>query len=379
MPSTGWSITTYSGVSGLEAIEAPWRSFEMARRFSRAHHGYDAAVAYARHLAPQPDSLRYHVVTFSGVPRAIVPTERRWDHSLFVPLPMRGMPWPWGWPFADVIAADEEAAERAIPLVLDAMRGDGVGGSLLVVGALPSDSAVWRSVTSCGSVSHIRPQGGCDYVETDGSYDEHLARLHKNFRNNLRKARNKLASIHGAEFVTARGEDVSEELERFMLLEASGWKSKDRGGRPLLSNEHLVAYHREWLSALASQGRCEINSLYLDGQLIASQICLITGDVYEIDVIAYDEQHRRLAPGQLLLEHTLRRCFDSPDVRAADLLSDMPWHRDWGIRTTPMSVGLIALSAAGRLLVPVAGIRYGPVRRAARAYAARVSAGGASR
>lgn len=373
MSVPAWSVTTYEGIDGLETIEPLWRPLESARPFSRAYHGYDAAFAYARHLAPEPSTLRFHVVMRDGAACAIVAVERRVDRSLFVPMRLRGIPWPWEWPLGDVIAADDQAAEKCVPLVLEAMRGDGLGGPLLVVGPLPSDSAVWNpTVSSASLVAQVRPQGAWDYIETTGGYAEYLAGLRKNFRGNLRKARNKLAATPGVEFLCATdGDSIARELEAFMQLEASGWKASDPHGRPISTSDKACAWYREWTGRMASQGRCEINALYLDGRVVASQLCTITGDAYEIHKIAYDEGYARLAPGNLLLEHTLQRCFESTAIRVVDLMSDTPWHRDWGVCTRPMSVGLIARSAFGRVLVPVARFRYGPLRRAVRALASR--------
>lgn len=375
-PPLNWDVETREGISGLESIEGDWRSVFSAMADARSHHGYDAAHAYAVHLAESADRLRYVVLSDGDGVRAIVPVEQRRDRSLVLPMRVLGLPWPYEWPLGDVIAADSQAARDAVPVTMDALKRLRVPGPLLIAGPLPSDSAVWEGITRSGALAAIHPQGAWDYITTTGTYDDYLKGLGKNFRGNLRKARNKLDALDDVRFVTASDPDeIESEFSAFLAVESSGWKGATAQGEALACKPAAVAWYRAWFAALASQRACEINSLYVGETCIASQLCVRTRDVYEIHKIGFDESFARLAPGQLLMEHTLQRCFRDAGIRVADLMSDTPWHRDWGVASRPMSVGLVARSVVGRALVPVARFRFGPARRAVRAAAARASSG----
>ncbi len=91
---------------------------------------------------------------------------------------------------------------------------------------------LWNSLSGAETVrTAIYPQAGWGVVDCSRPFDETFSALSKNFRGNLRKARNKLAKLEGVEFVSARGpEELASALEVFLDVEASGWKGASGTG-----------------------------------------------------------------------------------------------------------------------------------------------------
>ena len=92
---------------------------------------------------------------------------------------------------------------------------------------------------------------------------------------------------------------ISESLERFMQLEAQGWKGVN--GNPLLGTEG-AEYARRAMPLLARQGLAEIWELSLDGQAVSMAIILRQCETAFDWKIAYDEKHGDCSPGILLAQ-----------------------------------------------------------------------------
>ena len=173
-------------------------------------------------------------------------------------------------------------------------------------------SVLWDALSGAEAVrAAIYPQAGWGVVDCSRPFDETFSALSKNFRGNLRKARNKLAKLEGVEFVSARGpEELASELEVFLDVEASGWKGASGTGTAIRLNEAKVAFYRDLTASLAEDGRCWIDSLYADGRCIATELNFLACGDFEMLKIGYDEEYAHAAPGQMLFEYTLRHCRD---------------------------------------------------------------------
>ena len=113
--------------------------------------------------------------------------------------------------------------------------------------------------------------------------------------------------------------------------------------------------------------RCEINSLYVGEVCVASQFCVRTADDYTILKIGYDQEYAKLGPGQVLMDRTIERCCEDPDLRRLDLVTNASWCKDWQTSVMPMRQACVALKpVTGRLLVALHRLRFGSGRRLVR-------------
>jgi hypothetical protein len=363
-----WRITEHAGLEGLASLQVDWRALTDAMPACCVYHLWESHRAYARHLASSPDAMTYLALRDDDRVRAIFPLESRLDRSLGVPLRVWGLTWSDEWPLGDVIAPEDDARAAVLPQVLRHLRASGRRRPLLVLGPLPTDSVLWDALTGAeAGRTAIYPQAGWGIVDCSRPFDETFSALSKNFRGNLRKARNKLAKLEGVEFVSARGpEALASELEVFLDVEASGWKGAAGSGTAIRLNDAKVAFYRDLTASLAEDGRCWIDSLYADGRCIATELNFLAGGDFEMLKIGYDEEYARVAPGQMLFEYALRGCCDDPGIATLNLLSDTVWNRDWNARCVPMQMARVSVTGSGRPLVPALRFRFGAVRRIVR-------------
>ena len=135
-------------------------------------------------------------------------------------------------------------------------------------------------------------------------------------RKELRRQLARLCEEGQVNFVRqADGEGLDEWIDRFLELEALGWKGK--AGSALAQLGATEALFRESLTGAAAQGRLERLSLTLDGRPIAMLANFITAPGAFSYKTTYDEAYSRFSPGVLLQCENLLM-LDRKDVRWTD-------------------------------------------------------------
>src|SRR5438105_2357806 len=92
-----------------------------------------------------------------------------------------------------------------------------------------------------------------------------------------------------AEVGRAPGDDFSAEIERFLALEASGWKG--RAGGALACSAASLRFGREVLGEAARRGRLHMVGIDCDGQPIARRYSILAGEGAYAYKTAYDEAY----------------------------------------------------------------------------------------
>jgi Acetyltransferase (GNAT) domain len=369
VPASTWRITEHRGHEGLERLEDDWRRLYAAMSLRTSFHTYEAHLAFVDHLMAAPDRLRCLALSDGHQVRAICLLEANVDRTLGIPVRVWRVPQPSHNPLGDVICPEDDARRAFIPALVTHLRRSPEGRGLLVLGPLREDSVVreglqrlnsWQRCTNPGQVEHL-----IDCAQPFGAL---TSRLSKNFRANLRKARHKLISLADVRFVTAtEKEDLADEFEAFVDVEASGWKGETGTRTAIRCRENQPDFFRSLTALHSDDDRCEINALYAEGRCIASQFCMRTGIEYAILKIGYDEGYSRVAPGQLLLERTLEHCCEDPGIEQVSLVSDATWHRDWRPNSVALRQEYVAIGRlSGRVLIPLLRLRFGYARQVVR-------------
>jgi CelD/BcsL family acetyltransferase involved in cellulose biosynthesis len=176
-------------------------------------------------------------------------------------------------------------------------------------------------------ISELQPR--CNYLPCLPP-DELAESLSRNFRGNLRKARNKLAKLNGVEFISACSQpEIDRAFDEFLAVEASGWKGTAGERSAINLDGRVLGFYQSLTRNFSRIGACEINLLRAEGSCIAGQFCLIAGDTSYILKIGYDEAYAQVAPGNMLLEHTIQRYLREGSIKYVNLVTDTPWHSFW--------------------------------------------------
>ena len=212
----------------------------------------------------------------------------------------------------------------------------------------------------------IRPLSGRgSFVPTTGRYQDFEATLHRNFRRNTGKAARRAARDHSMAFQVFVGAEAQnpEHLARFMRVENSGWKGA--AGTAIARSPDLVAFYQTLTRRLAQKGWLEWHTLELDDDLAACHLAVRMGGAMALAKIAYDEGYARYGPGNLLFKELLVRSFDDPAVEEVNCITDMPWHKNWGMPV----VGYADVSVSSRGTLPTLSSMLAMSRPSILAYA----------
>ncbi|RWE94895.1 GNAT family N-acetyltransferase, partial [Mesorhizobium sp.] len=143
------------------------------------------------------------------------------------------------------------------------------------------------------------------------------ASLRSHHYREFRRLKRRLADLGRLEHVVARGPaNIRHAIERFLTLEAAGWKGRERTAMAI--DRYRAAFAREAVHRLAEQDLCRIHSLTLDDRTIASLIVFVEAGVAYTWKTAYDETLAAYSPGTLLMIEVTRQHLDDPNVMMTD-------------------------------------------------------------
>ncbi len=120
----------------------------------------------------------------------------------------------------------------------------------------------------------------------------------------LRRQRRRLADLGTLAYVSFRkGDALRNGVERFLALEAAGWKGAARTA--LLDHPGPTVFTRTATRLLGTRSLCRVDALTLNGEPIAMAVILTAGATDFLWKIAYREDLARFSPGvQLVLDLT---------------------------------------------------------------------------
>jgi CelD/BcsL family acetyltransferase involved in cellulose biosynthesis len=151
--------------------------------------------------------------------------------------------------------------------------------------------------------------------------------------------------------LAARVADDAPAIERFLALEAKGWKGARRTA--LSADPERLAFAREALAAFARDGRLRIHELALDDASIASGVVLRAGARAFFWKTAYDERFAEFSPGVQLTLALSRALAATPGLALVDscALENHPMiDRLWAGRIDLVDLALAAAPERGKRL-----------------------------
>jgi CelD/BcsL family acetyltransferase involved in cellulose biosynthesis len=127
-------------------------------------------------------------------------------------------------------------------------------------------------------------------------------RSFRSFRKRLKSKLNKLNQLGEVSFKVEEN-CYDEGLARFLVLESSGWKGKNRSA--IASNSQSTEFYSSVVEFLKGRGQLRLYSLYLNAKPISMHLGLLMDGVYYSPKVAYDEAFSYFSPGHLLVQHII--------------------------------------------------------------------------
>lgn len=164
-------------------------------------------------------------------------------------------------------------------------------------------------------------------VRRDGTVPPQSGRT----RRSQERRRRRLAAMlgHDVELGFHSGDPgpPAELVERFLNLEASGWKG--RAGTAMRDRPGQARFFRELAERHRARGRLEIVTLHGGERLVAANVNVVAGDTVFCLKTAYDEEFAACSPGRLIADaeihlfrtatgHALMDSCASPDSELVD-------------------------------------------------------------
>lgn len=179
----------------------------------------------------------------------------------------------------------------------------------------------------------------------------------KSFHQNLNRLTRRAQSMGTLGYQTVTAPQALEQaLVQFLGVESSGWK-KD-SGTAIALDPALVAFYRGLVRAFGPRGACRINLLTLDGVTIAAQFGLVGDRQLNLLKIGYSQEHASIAPGNLIMRHTIEQVCADPSLDRLSFVTHPPWAHLWKPHLTPVdSISLFPPTPVGRVAHALSGWR----------------------
>jgi CelD/BcsL family acetyltransferase involved in cellulose biosynthesis len=324
-------VEVHRGRDSLHAASQDWLRLLPHLRRRRFLHEPGWWKCYLEALDPDPRTFSVFVVKRDGAPVAILPLVQNTQKWFGLRARQWKLPDHAHLPLGDILCRPDANAGEIITAISRALRQHASGNwDMLSLTGVLDESPLARLATDTTQRVFVTRMKTCDYLTCQGPYEGIVARLSKNFRSNLNKARNKLARETGVTFrsVTS-GPELAGCFADFLNIENSGWKGAAGTGTAIKLHPELLKFYQLLMEELAPTGAIMLNSLHVGDKVIASQYCVTDQDSLYVLKLAYDEEWARVAPGNLLLERVIQAGLQAGSFQQLNLVGEPPWFKDW--------------------------------------------------
>lgn len=370
--TTAVNVRRGIGIAGLLALHDDWIALAATLPEGRFHQAYGWMLSNLRHL--EESAAAVHFIAFYRSEQAIaIFSLRRTRRSV------NGIPlWLWELPFhphtslCDCLIDPREDTSVVMRLLIETLsQARDLPWDAIHFPNLLDDAHVLRALRGSGLPRSISVNTGQSMYFACTDIAAAMGNCSGSFKRNLRRQRRKLDQRGQVEVSLIRHpEELAQAFSAFLELEASGWKGKDGRNSAILLHRNLLRFYREVMTDFATDRRCLISLLRLDGTVIAAQYCLLAGTTLYLLKIAYDEKLSAEAPGSQLLYDVLQHCCNSPDITHLSLVTAPDWARGrwvpetqdiWRAYVFNRSLSGITAYAAGRMRSSLAAVAKSPL------------------
>ena len=153
-----------------------------------------------------------------------------------------------------------------------------------------------------------------DYIQTariqlEGTFEEYWTGREDRLRKNNDRLRRRMAEKGlSLDFGIVRDPSgVGNAIREFARMETKGWKAQ--GGTAVAADNAQGRFYQAVLEDFCARGEGVIYQLRIDGQVVATDICLVRGSMQILLKTAYDEEWSVYSPGVLIREDIMRDVY----------------------------------------------------------------------
>jgi CelD/BcsL family acetyltransferase involved in cellulose biosynthesis len=173
----------------------------------------------------------------------------------------------------------------------------------------PSARAAREALTRAGWRVHVAAGPESPYLELPDSFDALLGSRSRNLRSQLGRRQRALERRGRLAFrTTTGGPGLERDLDAFVRVEASGWKTRERSA--IASNPRTERLYREFARAAAERGWLRLHLLELDGVAVAADLNFVIGSSAFLVKTGFEESYADASPGLVLRGEVLRASIE---------------------------------------------------------------------
>lgn len=218
---------------------------------------------------------------------------------------------------ADVTAND------LVPLVKAVLKAHSALGSLQFSPMDPDSSAyhlLLSALKMAGLPSFRFFCFGNWYLPVTGDWPAYFKNREGILRNTIRRMGHGFSAAGGTLKLVQGGAELEQGIQGYEHVYATSWKQP----------EPYPNFVPGLMRACAKRGWLRLGIACLNGEAIAAQIWIVANHKASIYKLAFDEKHKKYAPGTLLTAMLMQHTFESDQVTEVDyLIGDDPYKQSW--------------------------------------------------
>jgi CelD/BcsL family acetyltransferase involved in cellulose biosynthesis len=338
-------------IDDLVELEGEWKDLEALSRFPLS--GYDWSLCCAMNFYPE-NSLRIIVLRSAHRIEALAPLSLKKNKSIprIECLGSSNLYEPCDFIYrsnAALIQLIEETIALNFPFYLH---------------RIPIDSTIADIIaTKHGKKGYMvrLPSSSAGFINIDSDWNQYFSQLSSSKRYDSRRKLKIAKKIGQVEFrfYAPRPRDCRDMLPTTFKIEDSGWKQRNRSS--LLSNRPLRRFFTEYLVLAAADNTLRIGFMYIDDSPVAVVIGIVRYKKFWLLKNGYDPKWKKCSPGILLLNETVKHCFEQnyrgieflgTDEHYIRQLAGDRFHRYQSIAFFPfrlLGLSLLSINAANHL------------------------------
>jgi len=330
---------TFQGWNGLEELSSPWTALAGSLPSPRFVHFPAWYRAYVSSLETDTQRVRFVAAYRSGTLVGILPLH-------FQSYEYKGLrPEVFGtidhdeMQSSDFVFAPTEENRDLLFAFIQWLRGQRtIRWDVLRLRKAAEDSSIAHAARARlpkGSVAMRHDSSS--FFQTSGTYEQATEAMSGTFRRNLRRLARRAEQSAPLRYEShRRREDIVAAFETFIDIEASGWKGDSGTSSAIRCRPPMLAFYRALVDEFSAVDACVINVLHHGDQAVAGQFCLKIGNRLSILKIGFHAASGHIAPGNLLLDRTIRLACEDPTIDVVSLVNDPPWARNF----KPLRIGV---------------------------------------
>lgn len=349
--SAHWSFALERGAAGLERWRSEWQG--LIDTLDRPSFVQSPAwmSSYLSTLAARPDDVCFVAARLDGRLRALLALEHvRHGPARLGPASLRLIT-------GDHLPLADIAGDGSTPGLWSALHhwlehDSGLAWSALFAPALRADGALAPALRNAPPAQRgvYQTCGPSLWLDCSGDVTHALRDVSKSHRVNVRRLMRRARELGRLDYEAVTEPDqLDTAFDEFLRVEDSGWKAEQ--GSAIRLHADLVAFYRSLMQQFGARGECRINLLRLNGEVIAAQFGLISGGQLNLLKIGYAHKHANLAPGHLIMQHTIESLCADAALDRLSFVTRPPWAALWKPESTAVEHHVVFRSSwAGRLL-----------------------------